>query len=146
MSAKLKVRLRVLVVIELIVAALLHPESAQAATFVVGTTTDAPHASPVDANCTSTLPGSLCTLRAAVQAANFLGGVNTINLGVAGTYTLTSGELLLTSSITIVNTSGGTVVLSGNNTGRVFNINGFQVAISGVTIRDGTAQSGGGIN
>jgi CSLREA domain-containing protein len=145
MAGEHQVRLRLLVIIALIMAVLLHPESVQAATFVVSTTDDAPHASPVNASCTSTLPGNPCTLRAAVQAANFLGGANTINLGVAGTYTLTSGQLTLTASITIMNTSGGTVVLSGNNTGRVFQINsGFQVAISGVTIRDGNADFGGG--
>ena len=93
MSVKLQVRLRRLVVISLIVGVLLHPESAQAATYVVSTTADAPHASPVDASCASTLPGNPCTLRAAVQAANFLGGANTINLALAGTYTLTGGEL-----------------------------------------------------
>src|SRR5919202_4679731 len=63
---------------------------AHAATFNVTTTQDAPHTTPLDGTCTSTLPGGVCTLRAAVQAVNFLGGgPHTINLTVPGTYTLT---------------------------------------------------------
>src|SRR5262245_6546816 len=68
-----------------LVLALLLPAAglAQAATFTVSTTQDAPHTTPLNGNCTSTLPGNPCTLRAAVQAANFLGGTHTINLQVA---------------------------------------------------------------
>ena len=84
---------------------------ALAATFSVGTTADAPHSLPVNGSCTSTLPGSPCTLRAAIQAANFLGGgPHTINLA-AGSYVLTivgldesaaaTGDLDVTSSIIV---------------------------------------------
>src|SRR5438270_5510116 len=73
----------------LLAAGFFHTRPVQAATFLVATTQDAPHSAPLDGNCTSTLPGGLCTLRAAVQAANFLGGTQTINLATAATYTLT---------------------------------------------------------
>src|SRR5215217_7430576 len=74
----------------LLLAVLPHAGPVQAAAFTVTTTTDAPHTTPLNGNCTSTLAGNPCTLRAAVQAVNFLGaGLHTINLAVAGTYTLT---------------------------------------------------------
>src|SRR4051812_41921768 len=78
-----------LVALGVIVALLSGATPALAATFTVTTTQDAPHTTPLNGNCTSTLAGNPCTLRAAIQATNFLGGTNTINLGVAGTYTLT---------------------------------------------------------
>src|SRR5438552_1988527 len=83
---------RVSLLLALLGVGLLRPGSALAATFVVTTTADAPHTLPIDGNCTSTLPGNPCTLRAAVMAANFLGSTgapHTINLSVAGTYLLT---------------------------------------------------------
>jgi xanthine/CO dehydrogenase XdhC/CoxF family maturation factor len=49
------------------------PARAQATTFTVATTIDAPHAAPLDGTCTSTLSGGACTLRAAIQAADFAG-------------------------------------------------------------------------
>jgi CSLREA domain-containing protein len=138
-------------------------------TFTVTTTTDAPHTTPLDANCTSTLPGNPCTLRAAVQAANFaaangLGTAHTINLSVAGTYALTvtganednaaTGDLdIVNVNLTIANTSGGAVILDGNGADRVFEVgagpglgtNG-QLTISNVTIQNGVvpADSRGG--
>src|SRR4051812_47600018 len=63
---------------------------AYAATWTVTTTTDAAHAQPIDGTCTSTLPGGACTLRAAIQAADYLtGGPYTIDLQAQGTYPLT---------------------------------------------------------
>jgi predicted outer membrane repeat protein len=111
--------------------------------------------------CTSTLAGNPCTLRAAVQAANFLGGgPHTINLTVAGTYALTvpgagesaaaTGDLNVTASVTIANTSGSGVVVDGTALNdRVFDVSpaaATQVAISGITIQNGTTTLlGGGI-
>src|SRR5215475_13571899 len=111
--------------------ALLPTPQAYAATFAVTTTQDAAHTLPIDGTCTSTLPGNPCTLRAAVIAANFLGGgPHTINLTVAGTYLLTvtganednaaTGDLDVNNvTLSIANTSGGTVILDGNQTDRV---------------------------
>src|SRR5438105_288060 len=62
----------------------------QAAFFRVTTTADAPQASP-GPSCASTRDGQ-CTLRAAIQAANALGGgEHTISLAVKGTYALVAG-------------------------------------------------------
>jgi hypothetical protein len=124
------------------------------------------------------------TLRSAIQAANATPGSNTIELTVAGTYQITippaqpddtpatennaSGDFDILpnasspagSTLTIVNTSGGTVAVSGNFHDRVFDINpnganppsGFTVVLEGFTIEngfaspgDGAAGSGGGI-
>src|SRR5262245_60269728 len=74
-----------------VLAALLPPaRPAQAAIFLVTTLEDGPKLGGSGANCQSTLmPGNPCTLRAAVQTHNGIGGTNTINLGVAGDYQLT---------------------------------------------------------
>src|SRR5438874_2727849 len=103
--------------VALLAAGLFHPQPAQAATFIVTTFQDAPHTTPLDGNCTSTVPGGFCTLRAAVQAANFLGGTQTINLAIPGTYTLSvtgpnednaaTGDLDVNGvNLTIANASG----------------------------------------
>src|SRR5262249_33043094 len=60
-----------------------------AATFDVTTTVDYLHSSPLNGNCTSVFVQS-CSLRAAIQAANFLGaGPHLIRLKETGTYRLT---------------------------------------------------------
>jgi CSLREA domain-containing protein len=152
-------------------SALGHPTTAtraQATTFTVATTADAPHALPLDGNCTSTLPGGACTLRAAIQAANVLGdGPHTLNLSTAGTYALTVvgpnedagaiGDLDINgTSVVIANTSGGRVGIDGNHTDRVIGIGRrgpAQVTITGVTIENGLLEgapspltAGGGVD
>jgi predicted outer membrane repeat protein len=129
-------------------------------------------------------PAGEVTLRSAIQQANATPGSNTINLTVAGTYAITippaapddtpatennaTGDFDIipnalspaNSTLTIVNTSGGTAVVTGNNLDRIFDINpnaanapaGFTVALQGFSITGGVAQpgnaatgSGGGI-
>jgi CSLREA domain-containing protein len=106
------------------------------------------------------------TLRSAIQAANLssAGNGNIINLTVPGTYKLTAGALAILPSagnLTIMNASGGTVIVDGNHIDRVFRINpaiaptAFSVTMNGFTITNGSAQnsanpdgadaSGGGI-
>ncbi len=151
--------------------ALAHPLTstrAQATTFTVAATADAPHARPLDGTCTSTLPGGACTLRAAIQAANVLGdGPHTINLSTAGTYALTvvgpgeddgaTGDLDINGTmVAIANTSGGRVGIDGNHTDRVFGIGRHgqaQVTFTGVTIENGLLEgtpgpllAGGGVD
>jgi predicted outer membrane repeat protein len=118
------------------------------------------------------------TLRSAIQMANETPGSNTINLTVPGTYKITipgagednnaTGDFDIIpnaagpagSTLTIQNTSGGTVIVDGNDLDRVFDINSaditappqFTVVMQGFTIQNGIAQpgdaaegSGGGI-
>src|SRR5262249_17684035 len=121
----------------------------------------------------------IVTLRSAIQAANHTPGGNTINLTVPGTYKIAlpgtagetdnvAGEFAILpggGDLTIVNTSGGTVVVDGNHLARVFDINPnfdpnnpppkFTVTLQGFTVQNGVATdqanpdgpnaSGGGI-
>ena len=123
-------------------------------------------------------PG-VVTLRSAIQQANATPGGNTINLTVPGTYKITlagtqgetdnaAGKFAILPSggdLNIVNTSGGQVVIDGNDLARVFDINPtfdpnnptpkFTVTLTGLTIENGVAgdpanldgptSSGGGI-
>jgi predicted outer membrane repeat protein len=129
------------------------PARAQATTFTVSTTFDAPHTTPLDGTCTSTATGA-CTLRAAIQAADFLGdGPHTINLAAPGTYKLTvtgpdedqgaTGDLDVNgTSVVVANTSNAPVALDGNLTDRIFSIGRggapAQFAISGITMQNGS--------
>jgi CSLREA domain-containing protein len=77
---------------------------------------------------------------------------NTIDFNIPGagpfTITLTTGQLSLTRNVTITNTSGKTIQVSGNNASRVFNVsqNLSSVNISNITIMNGNVTgSGGGI-
>jgi hypothetical protein len=122
-------------------------------------------------------PG-IVTLRSAAQMANETPGSNTINLTIPGAYKITipgtgannnaTGAFAIFpnaaspagSTLTIQNTSGGTVVVDGNHLDRVFDINPgdsiappqFTVIMQAFMIEDGIAQpgdaaegSGGGI-
>jgi hypothetical protein len=116
------------------------------------------------------------TLRSAIEAADATPGSNIINLTRPGTYRITiapaspddtpatennaTGDFDILpspaspagSSLTIKNTSGGQVAVSGNGLDRVFDINpnnatpptGFTVIFKGFTIENGTASPGDG--
>ncbi len=64
--------------------------------------------------------------------------------GLHGTITMDS-ELLINHSVTIDGPGANELFVSGNNSGRVFEVAAGQVAISGLTITDGQATAGGGI-
>jgi CSLREA domain-containing protein len=97
-----------------------------------------------------------CSLREAIRAANAAAGPDTITLP-AGTYTLTlaganedagaTGDLDITDDLTLAGAGAETTIIAASTDDRVFHIPGaFQVAISGVTIRNGNPfGSGGGI-
>jgi CSLREA domain-containing protein len=146
-----------------ILAALLSPDpgTVHAATFTVTTTADAPHTTPLNGNCTSTLAGNPCTLRAAVQAVNFLGGGHTINLS-AGNYVLTvagalenssaTGDLDITSGpVRIIGAGAATTIIDGSGTDRIFHLTRSEsgLVLSDITLQNGSARfennGGGGI-
>lgn len=102
----------------------------------------------------------VCTLRAAIQEANFAGGAHGIILPT-GTITLTiagilednsaTGDLDIKSDLTITGTGSATTIIDGGGLDRVFHVIGggppiYIVTISGVTIRNGSASGalGGG--
>jgi hypothetical protein len=82
-------------------------------------------------------PGSL---RTEVAAANATLGTNTIAFahGLHGTITLTSGELLISNSVTINGPGANTLSVSGDHASRIFEIAaGLNVTIDGLTITAG---------
>ncbi|MEM8530648.1 MAG: CSLREA domain-containing protein [Chloroflexota bacterium] len=105
-----------------------------------------------------------CSLREAIIAANTDTAIDaciagndadTIQLG-ADTYELTltgndenaaaTGDLDITDDLTIQGQSAETTIIDANSIDRVIDIRGVpNVALSGVTIRDGSAEGGGGI-
>ncbi len=88
--------------------------------------------------------GSAGSLRVAITAANANPGADVIDFapGLIGTIGLTKGELDITDSLTLTGPGAGSLTVSGNNAGRVFNVAaGTTDAISGLTIANGRTQS-----
>jgi predicted outer membrane repeat protein len=129
--------------------------AAQAATFTVNLTTDAVDANTGDGVCDTNIvsAGQQCTLRAAIQQANATVGVDDIAFSLAGTNTinLTIGELQIIGSLNITGPGARllTVRRAVNAANfRVFFVqfaNAATVNISGITIANGNAGSGAGI-
>jgi peptidoglycan/xylan/chitin deacetylase (PgdA/CDA1 family) len=102
-------------------------------------------------NNSSSGPG---TLRAAIDQANNDNLKDAVIILPAGTYYLsgTSGEdnnaggdLDIKSNITIQGAGPDSTIIDGNHNDRVFHVSSGRVLISGVTIRHGEANWGGGI-
>src|SRR6266404_1774525 len=98
---------------------------------------------------TNTADSGAGTLRAALASA---ANGDTIDAsGVTGTILLTSGELLVTNSVTILGPGPANLAVNGNHASRAFNISGTVVTIAGLTITNGMASgnfpanAGGGI-
>lgn len=120
-----------------------------APSFTVNSTADAPDASPGDGICATAAVA--CTLRAAIQEANFLNSFGGTTVHVpAATYTLTiaganedwaaSGDLDLVAlnGITIDGAGAASTIIDGNGLDRVFEIrNSATATISNLTIRNG---------
>jgi hypothetical protein len=92
------------------------------------------------------------SLRQTIIDADFSNTGDTImfDSGVTGTITLTSGDLLIEHSLTIIGPGVSTLAISGGNTSQVFIVNsGATVSISGLTVENGnsggTGTDGGGI-
>lgn len=132
-----------------IVAGSLTASAAGAATITVNTVTD-------------TMTGSLCSLRAAIAAANIDTSVAGCPAGMgtdtivlpAGRYALaippsgvdgeSSGDLNVTSNLTIEGGGATTTTLDGAGLDRVFAIaNGATITIAGLTVTGGQAEAGG---
>ena len=95
---------------------------------------------------TSTANTGTGSLRAALASASNNDVIN-FSVSLPATITLTTGELLVDKSVTILGPGANQLALNGNypnTTNRVFNIaNGVTVTISGLTIRDGHSADGG---
>src|SRR5262249_29424471 len=78
------------------------------------------------------------------------GGAVDFQPGLAGTITLTAGELVIDKDLTVAGPGASALTVSGNNASRVFRVtSGVTVAIAGLTIADGRVTGadvqGGGI-
>lgn len=112
-------------------ATLVVSPSARAAIFVVNTTADTVDANPGDGICADS--GGQCSLRAAISEANAWPGADTITLP-AGTYLLTlagasedanaTGDLDITSDITINGAGAASTIIDANQLDRVLQIAG----------------------
>jgi len=94
------------------------------------------------------------SLRQAILNANAIAGDDTITFvdstftdATPDTITLTSGELGISSNLTIQGTGSNLLTVSGNDASRVFNISGGTAIMDGLTIANGNAgaANGGGI-
>src|SRR5262249_57570577 len=93
------------------------------------------------------------SLRSAIQAANALGGPDTINLP-AGVYRLTlagpgedaaaAGDLDITGDLTIGGGSASNTVVDSNNLDLAFHVLRGNVSISFVTVQHGRVTGAGG--
>jgi N-acetylneuraminic acid mutarotase len=108
------------------------------------TATPTPTPTPVTITVTNTNDSGPGSLRQALVDAN---DGYTIEFAVTGTIGLTSGELLVNHSITISGPGADNLAVNGNANSTVFHIaTGETVIISGLTISNGSAGSGGGIH
>src|SRR5262245_1100760 len=133
--------------------AVLAPRSALAATFTVDTTDDAVDVAPGDGQCKTA--NDHCSLRAAIQEANALLGADVIRLP-AGTYVISrqgtdedhgaTGDLDITSSLSITGDGSATTIVDGDHLDRVFDVLATGSAVvTGLTIQNGSATDGAGI-
>jgi CSLREA domain-containing protein len=104
-------------------------------TFTVTTTADTSDADLGDGTCADA--DSACSLRAALEEANALGGETTVNLP-AGAYALTTGnQLFVTEDVTIVGAGARTTTIEQAGQQRVIEIGSSTTTMSGVTITGG---------
>lgn len=96
-----------------------------------------------------------CTLRAAIRTANALAGAHSITVP-QGLYTLSNlgdgeddaatGDLDIKCDLTITGAGAGKTIVDGGGRDRVFQVfSGCTVEISGLTVRKGSADRGGGL-
>jgi CSLREA domain-containing protein len=124
-------------------------------TFSVNSTMDTPDATPGDGLCETASGNGVCTLRAAIQETNALAGADAIKLQSGATYVLTragdddialNGDLDITDDVTIEGAGSATTSINGGGLDRVFQIqNSKTVTFNNLTIRGGSATTGGGI-
>jgi hypothetical protein len=123
------------------------------AVFTVNSLADAPDINPGDGLALDA--AGQTTLRAAIMEANGLPGSDSITLG-PGAYSLSipganenasaTGDLDITSNLTITGAGAQATIIHGAQIDRLFHILiGASASISGVTIRNGRSDSGGGI-
>ncbi|MFZ1642884.1 MAG: tectonin domain-containing protein [Candidatus Contendobacter sp.] len=93
-------------------------------------------------------PGSL---RQAVADANTTAGIDTIQFGITGIVTLSSGQMLITDNLTIIGPGASQLIISGDSVSRIFSINAeVTVTLNALSLQNGkvlniTPNDGGAI-
>ncbi|HWQ15714.1 MAG TPA: right-handed parallel beta-helix repeat-containing protein, partial [Roseiflexaceae bacterium] len=130
--------------------------------FVVNSLADAPAHNPLVRVCATSPPASVCTLRAALQHANALSGMQAITFAVSGTITLSPAavdpmrpeiepdgiaDLDITQDVIIIGRRQITLDGAGDpEIGGVLHVAaGVRATVVGLTIRDGAGLSGAGV-
>lgn len=141
----------------ILVAYLLLPAAAlEAQNFRVDTTNDGVDSNPGNGLC-ATASGA-CSLRAAVQEANALGGshfieipavvapgIYALTLHGAGDDAATSGDLDIHADVTIFGTGSGRITITASPTDRIFDVHpGGRLRLSDFMIQGGRAEGGSG--
>ena len=128
-----------------------------APTFVVNSLVDAPASANVADGVCETGPGNgVCTLRAAVMEANAVPGGGAHIEVPAGVYLLThagagedagaSGDLDITSAVTIDGEGPGVTIVDGLQYDRVLSNVATGASVRGLTLRNGMINPGAGIS
>ncbi|MCC6426553.1 MAG: hypothetical protein IT435_07005 [Phycisphaerales bacterium] len=88
------------------------------------------------------------SLRQAIADANAAGGADVIefNPDLSGTLSLTTGQIVVSDSITMEGPGASQLSISGSDSSRVLRFTGGTSALSGLTITGGNDFSGGGIS
>ena len=119
-------------------------EARAGAAFAVDSTADAHDASPGDGTCaTATVT---CTLRAALEEADALAGADTVSVP-AGLYTLSLGQLRVTSSggVTVTGAGALSTALQGGGSDRVLEVApGAAATLADLEVTGGTTTDYGG--
>jgi predicted outer membrane repeat protein len=132
---------------------LVSPRSHAAPTFTVVDSTDAPDAVEHDGICASTHLG-LCTLRAAIQEADWQGGTVVLTTTGTGPYQLTippgaegstavpwtnrAGDLDIWTSVTVNGDGVDRTVIDGMGVNRIFDVHpGGTLQLNNLTLQDG---------
>ncbi len=126
---------------------LLLPNASYSATFITNILTDERDALPGDGVCSVVgRIGGICSLRAAIQESNALGGEHTIILE-SGTYVLSRagrneaealvGDLDITANITIEGEGADYTIIDGRLNDRVFDIKNALVTLRNLSITRG---------
>ncbi len=102
--------------------------------------------SAISSTVSNTNDSGAGSLRQAIIDANGDPGPDTIDFSVTGVITLQSPLPAIAEPLTVSGPGAAQLAVSGDNQYRVFSItNGVAVTITGLTVRDGSADEGGGI-
>ena len=81
------------------------------------------------------------SIRDLIGAAN---SGDTVDFSVAGTITLTSGQITINKNLVILSTGPANLTLSGNSTSRILDITAGKVYINSVSFENGVVSGSGG--